>query len=77
MKAAVPPRPAPPLDLTLEEYFAAAAATGLLAAQLQEPDPEWCAEWAMAFGVAMARKAMARRKAQVSRRQTDREKSGA
>lgn len=29
------------LDLTPEEYFAAAGAMGLLAAQLQEPDPDW------------------------------------
>jgi hypothetical protein len=53
-----PPAVPASLDLTIEEYFAAAGAIGLLAAQLDEPDPVWAAKWALEFGITMA--AMAR-----------------
>jgi hypothetical protein len=65
-RATVLVNPKPPavpatLDLNLAEYYAAAAAMGLLAAQTEEPNKDWIAEWAMDFGVIMARKAMERR----------------
>jgi hypothetical protein len=43
------------------DYFAAAGAIGLLSTQLQEPDPEWAAEWAVDFGERMATAARRRR----------------
>lgn len=56
-----PPAAPATLDLTLEEYYAAAGAMGLLAAQGEECDPEWAAEWALKFGVKLAAKARERR----------------
>ena len=59
-----PRAPAVPatLDITLEEYYAAAGVIGLLSAQLQEPDPDWASDWALNFGQRMAAKARQRRK---------------
>lgn len=57
-----PPAVPATLQLTLEEYFGAAGAIGLIAAQAEEPDLEWASEWALKFGRVMARKARARRK---------------
>jgi hypothetical protein len=58
-----PRTPAVPatLDLTLEEYYAAAAVVGLLSAQLEEPDMEWVVTWASDFGERMARESRTRR----------------
>jgi len=52
-----PPAVPASLALSLEEYFAAAALMGLLAAQQGEPDMEWCAEWALKMGRELAAKA--------------------
>lgn len=52
------------LNLTLEEYFAAAGAVGLLSAQIEEPDATWACEWSLNFGAAMAAAARKRRKSQ-------------
>lgn len=49
------------LHITLEEYYAAAGAIGLLSAQLQEPDPKWASEWSLDFGEQMAAEARRRR----------------
>ena len=57
-----PPALPATLHLTLEEYYAAAGAMGLLAAQGEECDPEWASEWALNFGAVMARAARERRK---------------
>lgn len=38
----------------LEVRFACATLTGILAAQDDEPDPEWCCEWALNMGERMA-----------------------
>ncbi len=56
-----PPAVPASLDLTLEEYYAAAGAIGLLSAQLQEPDPEWASAWSLDFGERMAAEARRRR----------------
>lgn len=57
-----PPAVPATLEITLEEYYAAAAAMGLLAAQSEECDPEWASEWALNFGAVMAARARERRK---------------
>lgn len=57
-----PPAAPASLDLSLEEYFAAAGAMGLLSAQLEEPDAEWALNWSLDFGERMAREAERRRK---------------
>jgi hypothetical protein len=59
-----PRTPAVPasLDLTLEEYFAAAALVGILGAQHKEPDMAWASKWASEMGVVMAAEARKRRK---------------
>jgi hypothetical protein len=56
-----PPAVPATLGLTLEEYFAAAALMGLLAAQDEEFDQDWASEWALDIGAKMATKALARR----------------
>ncbi len=56
-----PPATPATLSLTLDEYFAAAATIGLLAAQEHEPDPEWAKNWSLDFGERMAREARRRR----------------
>ena len=56
-----PPAVPATLQLTLEEYYAAAGAIGLLAAQLQEPDAEWALEWSLDFGEKMAAASRRRR----------------
>lgn len=56
-----PPAVPASLDLTLEQYFAAAAVMGLLSAQLEEPDSEWACEWSLKFGEKMAAAARNRR----------------
>lgn len=62
-----PPAAPASLDLTLEQYFAAAGVMGLLSAQLEEPDPEWACEWALDFGEKMAAAARKRRLKSVPR----------
>lgn len=57
-----PPAAPATLDITLEEYYAAAGVIGLLSAQLQEPDPDWASDWALDFGKRMAAKSRKRRK---------------
>ena len=59
-----PRTPAVPatLDITLDEYFAAASVMGLLASQIEEPDRQWSCEWAFKMGRTMAREARKRRK---------------
>lgn len=57
-----PPAVPATLDLTIDEYYAAAGAIGLLAAQGEECDPEWAADWALEFGRTMAAKARTKRK---------------
>jgi len=59
------------LDLTLEEYFAAAGIVGLLSAQLEQPDQDWAADWALNFGTLMAQKARQRR-SKLAKRRTSR-----
>lgn len=59
-----PPAVPASLDLTLEEYYAAAATIGLLAAQDVEPDPEWASKWSLDYGKRMAREARRRRERQ-------------
>lgn len=56
-----PPAAPASLDLTLEEYYAAAGAMGVLSAQIDEPDPTWVCEWSLDFGEMMARAARRRR----------------
>jgi len=58
-----PRTPAVPatLNLTLEEYYAAAAVVGLLSAQLDEPDMDWVVQWALDCGERMGREARKRR----------------
>ena len=65
-----PRAPAVPatLDITLEEYYAAAGAIGLLSAQLQEPDPRWASEWSLNFGATMAAEARRRRQNKTPKR---------
>jgi hypothetical protein len=60
-----PRTPAVPatLDLTLEEYYAAAATVGLLSAQDEEPDMVWVIQWTHEFGVRMAAESRKRRAA--------------
>lgn len=55
-----PPAVPATLHISLEEYYAAAGAIGLLSAQLQEPEAEWAAQWSLEFGEKMA--ALARRR---------------
>lgn len=64
-----PRTPAVPatLDISQEEYFAAAALMGLLAAQMEQPDAEWAAGLALDFGATMAKKARQRRKRKTRR----------
>lgn len=57
-----PPAVPASMDISIEEYFAAAGAIGLLSAQLDEPDPEWAIKWALDFGERMAAEAKRRRK---------------
>ena len=57
-----PPAAPATLDITLEEYYAAAGAIGLLSAQIEEPDPEWVCEWSHKFGATMAEAARKRRR---------------
>lgn len=59
-----PRTPAVPasLDLTLEEYYAAAALVGILGAQQHEPDMEWASNWAHQMGATMAAESRKRRK---------------
>lgn len=57
-----PPAVPATLQLTLPEYFTAAATIGLLAAQSEEPDPEWLAERSLDYGYEIARQAEARRR---------------
>lgn len=59
-----PRTPAVPatLDLTLEEYFAAAALVGLLSAQQVQPDMKWASQWASEMGAAMAAESRKRRR---------------
>jgi hypothetical protein len=61
-----PPAAPASLDLTLEQYFAAAAVMGLLSAQIDEPEPEWACEWSLKFGETMA--AAARKRQRKGRR---------
>jgi hypothetical protein len=56
-----PPAVPASLELTLEEYYAAAATIGLLAAQEIEPDAEWASRWSLDYGQRMAREARRRR----------------
>lgn len=57
-----PPAVPATLDITLGEYFAAAATMGLLASQAEEPDREWAQEWSLDYGYEMAKRARRRRK---------------
>jgi hypothetical protein len=50
------------LDLTLDEYFTATSLMGLLASQVDEPDPKWCRDWSFRMGRAMAVEARRRRR---------------
>jgi hypothetical protein len=50
------------LDLTLEEYFAAATLTGVLATADREPNKRWACEWSFAMGPLMAAEARRRRR---------------
>lgn len=63
-----PPSVPTGLDLTIEEYFAAAGAIGLLAAQLDEPEAEWAAKWSLEFGTKMAALARAKRREAMKRK---------
>ncbi len=67
-----PPAVPTGLDLTIEEYFAAAGAIGLLSAQLDEPDPAWAAKWSLEFGARMADLARARRRENMKRKASGR-----
>lgn len=58
-----PPAVPATLELTLEEYFAAASVMGLLASQADEPDRQWCSDWSLRLGRTMAREARRRRRA--------------
>ena len=57
-----PRAPAVPasLNLSIEKYFAACALMGITSAQVEEPDKEWLAQWALDMGEVMARKAKKR-----------------
>jgi hypothetical protein len=56
-----PPAAPATLDLTLEDYFSAAALIGVLAAQRFEPDRAWASKWANDMGELMAAEAQRRR----------------
>lgn len=56
-----PPAVPATLDLTLEEYFGAAALMGLMSAQHGEPNKGWASRWALDLGEAMASEARRRR----------------
>lgn len=58
-----PPAVPATLNLTLAEYFSAAAVIGLLAAQHEEPPKDWISTWALDFGQHMAAEARRRRTA--------------
>ena len=57
-----PKPPAVPanLDLTLEQYFAACAAIGLLSSQHEEPDQDAAVQWTLEFGEKLARESRKR-----------------
>jgi len=61
-----PRTPAVPatLDITLDEYFTATSLMGLLASQVDEPDPKWCRDWSFRMGRTMAAEARRRRRKQ-------------
>jgi hypothetical protein len=63
-----PRTPAVPatLDLTLEEYFTATSLMGILASQVDEPDPKWCRDWSFRMGRTMAAEARRRRRQRIS-----------
>lgn len=50
------------LQSSLLEFFAAAALTGLIASQAEEPDRKWACEWSFAMGRTMAAEAMRQRR---------------
>jgi len=50
------------LDLTLEEYYSAAAIMGLIASQHDEPNKKWACQWAFDLGEKMANEARRRRR---------------
>lgn len=50
------------LALSLEEYFAAGALVGLLAAQHEEPEHRWACDWSFKMGRSMAAEALKRRR---------------
>lgn len=62
-----PPAVPATLNLTLEEYYAAAALMGLLPAQTEQPERDWLTDEALAIGETMAAKAKARRAARTSK----------
>lgn len=64
-----PPAVPATLDITLPEYFTAAAAIGLLASQGEEPDQKWVCRWSFGLGARMAAEAKRRRTRRVQKRQ--------
>lgn len=48
-------------QLSLDDYFAAAALMGLLASQSREPDQQWAANWSLQMGTRLARVVRKRR----------------
>jgi hypothetical protein len=50
------------LDITAEEYYAAATLMGLLASQADEPNKKWVRDWSFCMGDLMAVEARRRRR---------------
>lgn len=50
------------LNLTQEEYYAAATLMGLLASQAEEPNKKWARDWSFCMGDLMALEARRRRR---------------
>lgn len=67
-----PPATPATLRLSLPEYFAAAAAIGLLASQGEEPDQKWVCHWSFGMGERMAAEAKRRRRRLTGRSKKER-----
>jgi hypothetical protein len=59
--ARVPSVPAT-LDISLHEYYAAAALMGLIASQHDEPNQKWACQWSFEMGQRMAHEAVKHRR---------------
>jgi hypothetical protein len=58
-----PPAVPATLQLSIDEYFAAASLIGLLSAQTEEPNQRWVCDWSFKMGRTMAKAARKQRRA--------------